>query len=312
MPRVILVGSPPFAEPLRRGLVERDWLVGIITRPDRPRGRGLRRTPDPNWYSGPAPVWTPEAPEPEAAGKFLDSVRPDAAVVASYAKILPPWFLDLLPSARVNVHPSLLPKWRGPAPVPRTILAGDTETGVTLHRLEAGADTGEVFVQERIPLAGDERSGPLLLQLAEHGAALLLRFLPEIVAGTLPPHPQSTAGVSWAPKVRRSEGRVDWNRSAFELERAVRAFDPWPRVTAVIGGETVIIHELVLSGSIPNVRPGTVVLREGRPLVQTGEGAVELVRVQRAGRTVVSGREYASGLRERRVVRPGQNGGSSQ
>lgn len=299
MPRVLLLGSPPFAEPTRRVLAQRGWLAGVLTRPAKPRGRGLRVPVLPYWRppgDDLVPVGAPATLEPESSRAFLRRVNPDAVVLASFGLILPDWFLALLPRLRLNVHPSLLPRWRGPAPIPRSILAGDTDTGVTLHELTSLVDAGPIVATRRLRLRGTESTGGLTSTLGEVGAALLAETLPRLVAGGANPHPQDDRGATEARKVKPDEGPADWRKSALELERAARAFDPWPHLTTQVGGATLILHRLAVWPEL-RLPVGTLQAENGVPVVGTGRGAVELIRVQRPGGRAVPGRAFLAGLR---------------
>lgn len=302
MPRVLLLGSPPFAEPLRAALAAEGWLAGILTRPPKPRGRGLRVTVGPSWRpqdARPVPVWAPDHLPEDGARNFLERIQPEAAVLASFGLILPFWFLERLPRYRLNVHPSLLPRWRGAAPIPRTILAGDPVTGVTLHELTETVDAGPILAQERQELTGRESAGDLLQRLAELGATLTLRTLPEYVADRIRPQPQPTQGVTQARRVRPEEGVVDWQKSAVELERAARAFDPWPHLVTEVAGAPLILHRLNVRTDVPSVPAGRFDAFSGVPVVGTGAGVVELSQVQRPGRKATPGRAFLAGLRVR-------------
>lgn len=230
--RVVFMGTPDFAVPSLRAMLETQTVVGVFTQPDRPAGRGRRLQASPVKRLAEAqgiPVFQPRSlrREPESI-EALAALRPDAVAVAAYGLILPEALLAIAPGRVLNVHASLLPRWRGAAPINYAILAGDTQTGVTIMQVEAGLDTGPMLARQAIPLPPDATAGRLSEQLAGIGAELLARTLPEWLAGRISPEPQDEARASYAPRLARADGRLDWREAAEALERRVRAMDPWP------------------------------------------------------------------------------------
>src|ERR1700686_668355 len=252
MLRVAFAGTPDFAVPTLRALADSPHaLVGVLTQPDRPAGRSreLKGSPVKRLaqelnlpLSQPATLQTPEA---RAA---LATWAADALVVVAYGLMLPPAALALPRLGCINVHASLLPRWRGAAPIQRALLAGDAETGITIMQMDAGLDTGPILAQERIPIDQDANSQQLLDRLAALGAGLLLATLGQAQASQLRPRPQSDQGVAYAAKIDKAEARIDWGRGAEEIARRVRAFNPWPVSETRWQGQQLRIWEARAAG----------------------------------------------------------------
>jgi methionyl-tRNA formyltransferase len=223
-------------------------------------------------------------------------------VVVAYGLILPQAALDLPRLGCLNIHASLLPRWRGAAPVQRAILAGDRETGVSIMRMEAGLDTGPVLLERRTPILADDTSGSLHERLAQLGATALLEALEQIETGRAVETPQPQEGMSYARKIDKREARIDWRRSADEIDRQVRAFHPWPVAEIRIGDETVRVHRAapvaaVAAAGSAAAEPGRVLALDERGLiVACGDGAIALQSLQRPGRRPVSAREFAAAV----------------
>jgi methionyl-tRNA formyltransferase len=230
--------------------------------------------------------------------------RPDALVVAAFGQILPVDLLEVPPHGGLNVHASLLPRWRGASPIAAAILAGDTETGVSIMRMDAGLDTGPVLLQRHTAIRPDETTGELTERLGRLGAEALLEALARIEGGDAVFTPQTQEGVSVAPLVRKQDGDLDWSRSAAEIERAVRAFDPWPGVRVALGGEPVrLLRAQALpawaTGNGSGALPGDVIEvdREGI-VVMAGDGPLRVEMVQAPGKRAMAAAEYARGRRD--------------
>jgi len=302
--RVAFAGTPEFARTaLQAVLHSRHSLVGVFTRPDRPRGRGQRLSASVVKEAALAaglPVSQPATAQDGAALDELKSWRADVLVVVAYGLILPRALLDAPRLGSVNIHASLLPRWRGAAPIQRAILAGDTKTGITLMRMEAALDAGPILLQRSIPIRPTDTSARLHDALAALGAQTLLQGLDALAEGALPPTPQPQEGVSYAAKIGKSEAAIDWRKSATEIDRQVRAFNPWPVAeTRFADTQLRILTARIDEESAPQVpgtAPGTVVsMLEDALVVQCGEGFLALVQVQRAGRRPVTAREFAGG-----------------
>jgi methionyl-tRNA formyltransferase len=223
----------------------------------------------------------------------IAAAGPDVLVVAAYGLILPPQLLAIAPLGAINIHASLLPRWRGAAPIQRALLAGDTESGVSIMQMDAGLDTGPVLRQERMRISPDDDAGSLHDKLAALGAEAMVRVLADLQAGGVQGVPQPAAGVTYAAKIDKRETRLDWSRPAAELERAVRAFRPTPGATAFFAEASVKIWRAQIStqGGIP----GSVLSRENALVVACGEGALAITELQRAGGRRVSAAEFLRG-----------------
>ena len=271
-------------------------IARVYSQPPRPAGRGYkpRQTPvhDAAERLGIA-VATPTSLRVEAAQHAFAELGCDACVVVAYGLILPRAVLDAPRLGCLNVHPSLLPRWRGPAPIPRTIEAGDAATGVAIIRMAEGVDTGPVLLVERVPVPGDATGGTLHDDLAARGGRLIVAALDRAAAGTLTATPQADDGITYAAKLTKQQGRLDWRRPAVELERLVRAFAPRPGAWFEAGGTAV---KVLAADVVDGVgAPGTLIGDE--PTVACGAAALRLVTVQRAGKAPADGAAYLRGAR---------------
>jgi len=231
--RLVFFGTAELACASLRALASGSaWsLLGVVTQPDRPQGRALRVQPPPVKRAAlelGLPVWQPAKCRQPDFLEQLGGLRPDLIVVAAYGQILPTALLELPPHGGLNVHASLLPQYRGAAPIQWALLDGQTETGVTIMKMDAGLDTGDILTQVRTPIAPSDTAETLHARLAQLGAELLVETIPGYLAGAIAPQPQPSTGVSYARKIVRDDGRLDWNRTALELEHQVRALTPWP------------------------------------------------------------------------------------
>lgn len=301
--RTVYLGSGGFGAPALRRLASHPAvdLVGVVTVPPRPVGRRQVLTPTPIGALavelGLDRVLTPERLRaPEAIAAVL-ALAPGLAVLADYGQIVPPALLDL-PHGALNLHPSALPRWRGAAPVPATILAGDPVTAVALMRMDAGLDTGPVVARVDVPLAGDERAPDLELRLAQIAAELLDRSLGPWLRGELREEPQALIGVELTRPLRREDGRLDPSRPAAELERRVRAYLPWPGTFLEVGGERLVVAAASVAASGLADRPGTLV-RHGLLLaLATADGRLVLEQVTPPGKRPMAGEDWLRGRRD--------------
>ena len=313
MLRVAFAGTPEFAVPTLRALADSPHaLVGVLTQPDRPAGRGRELAGSPVKrlaqelhlpLSQPATLQAPEA------RALLASWGADALVVVAYGLILPPAVLVLPRLGCLNVHASLLPRWRGAAPVQRAILAGDAATGITIMQMDAGLDTGPLLAQEPLPIDPQASSQQLLARLAQLGAALLLTTLEQAQAGLLLPRPQPDQGVTYAAKIDKAEARIDWGGSAEQIARQVRAFNPRPVAETRWLGQQLRVWEAHTVGEaggaggageagaeVAAAQPGDILgLAHEQLMIQCGQGRIALMKLQLAGRRIVTAREFASG-----------------
>ncbi len=297
--RLVFLGSPPFATASFAALCRREEKpVALVTAPPRRAGRGRREAPNPlvelAEQAGVAVLRPASARDPEFLREFA-ALRADLGVVVSYGQILTQAFLDLPRFGCVNIHGSLLPRWRGASPVQAAILAGDAQSGVSLQKVVRELDAGAVLAERALPLGPRARADELAPALAELGAALLTDFLDEVGDGPLPAGTeQDEARVTHCRKVKREEARLDWSRPAAELDRVVRAMSGWPVAHAELpGGGELRVHEAeVVDGA---GAPGELLAAEGELRVACGAGALRLLRVQRAGKVLLSAEEFLRG-----------------
>ncbi len=287
--RVVFMGTPELAATVLEGLIAGDDpVVGVFTRPDAARGRGLTVEAPPVKRVAERhgiPVFQPRTWKDGSATEDLRALEPDLVVVAAYGRLLPQAALDVPKHGAINVHASLLPRWRGADPITRAILAGDAESGVTIMQMVLEMDAGAVLLQRATPIAPDDTGETLERRLAELGAAALREAIALWRAGELTATPQDPALVTYAPLVAKSDGVVDWQRPAREIERAVRAFQPWPVATTSRNGVALRIFRAAVAPSAPAATPGTIVeLGRGGVVVATGEGGLVLLEVQAAGK----------------------------
>ncbi len=294
---VVFMGTPDFAVPTLRALIDAYRVVGVVTQPDRPAGRGNKEPlPSPVKQVAVAhniPVFQPEKLRRPESIETLRQWHADLYVVAAFGQILPQTVLDIPRHGSINVHASLLPRWRGAAPIQAAILHGDSQTGVTIMKMDAGLDTGPMLRAEAIEITPDETGASLHDRLAELGARLLIPTLDDYLTGDVQPVPQPEDGVTVAPRIEKEQGRIDWSKSADEIDRQVRAFTPWPGTFTEWGGRALKI----LSGSSVQGRaePGEIVHNNGRTAVGTSYGLYALSRVQLAGKPAVDVQAFVNG-----------------
>ncbi len=330
--RVLFAGTPTFALPSLEACLEVSEVVGVLTAPDAPKGRGRRLAPPPVKEAALAagvPVLQPERLGAEAR-EAVRRLEPDLLVCAAYGRIFGPKFMALFPEGGINVHPSLLPRFRGPTPIQATILAGDPQAGVTVQYLAPELDSGDILAQETMNLSGTERYPDLEERLAGLGGELLRGVLIDLEARSAVPRPQNHDQAVYCPKIKKEDGRIDWTLPAVEIDRMARAYDPWPGVYTFFDGERMAIKELAVVGPgpgetgpgggtpasgpqtgvpggetpAPGPAPGTTAPQPGCVvgvdkasgiLVQTGQHFVALRRIQPAGRKAMDHLAFVNG-----------------
>ena len=303
MLRIAFAGTPHFALPALRALLATSHrVVGVLTQPDRPAGRGreLRASPVKLLATGHGlPIAQPATLKTAEGRAALESWQPDLLVVVAYGLLLPGAVLRLPRLGCLNIHGSLLPRWRGAAPIHRALLAGDALTGVTIMRLDEGLDTGPTLLERSRAIGEHETAGDLHDALAELGATALIEAIEGLESGSLEPRPQPAEGVTYAAKIEKSEARIDWNLSAAELDRKVRAFNPWPIAETTFSGETLRIwRATVEEASASAGAPGTLLGVGAEGLrVACGQGVLAIGELQRAGKKPVAARVFANAVR---------------
>jgi methionyl-tRNA formyltransferase len=298
MTRVVFMGSPDFALPTLRVLADAYEIVGVATQPDRASGRGREVKPPPVKLLAQElnlPVIQPEKLRQPEAMEQLRTWHPDLIVVAAFGQILRKDVLDLPRFGCINVHASLLPRWRGAAPINTAILHGDEETGITIMKMDIGLDTGPILSQRSIRLTRDDTAGSVFEKLSYLGADLLIETLPDYLAGKIQPVPQPEAGVTYAPMLKKEEGKLDFTRPADELERRVRAFNPWPGAFMDFEGTSLKIHRVHIEAGEAEV--GQRLIYQDWPAVGAGGGLLVLDEVQPAGKKSMSGKSFLAGAR---------------
>lgn len=302
--RIIFAGTPEFAVPSLEALLAAGQdIVAVYTQPDRPAGRGRKLSPSPVKVAALAqglPVFQPPTLRDEAAVADLRALAADLMVVVAYGLLLPQAVLDAPRLGCVNVHASLLPRWRGAAPIQRALLAGDTESGVTIMRMAAGLDTGPAYLLRPLTIAPRETGGSLSDKLARLGAQALVEALPGIANGSLIPVPQDDGQANYAHKLAKAEAEVDWSRPAVEIDRLIRAFDPWPVAQTQFEGSSLRLWGSELSDLTlpPEALPGQVLAAgKGGIEVATGAGVLRLTRLQPPGKRPMSAAEFLNARR---------------
>ena len=302
LPRLIFAGSPEFAVPSAQSVLAAGYpLAAVYTRPDRPSGRGRQLHPNPikAWaQSAGIPVLQPFTLRDPAVQAELAALTPDLLIVAAYGLILPPAVLAIPRLGCVNVHASLLPRWRGAAPIQRALLAGDVESGVCIMGMEAGLDTGPVFARAVCPIAVGMTGGELHDRLAVLGAETLRNALPDVLAGRLTSQPQDPTQATYAAKLDKAEAELDWSRSALELERQVLAFNPWPVAQTRLEQQTLRIWRARAEPESSTAPPGTVLRESGDGIaVAAGSGVLRLTEVQLPGGRPLPGAAFLNAHR---------------
>jgi len=294
------MGSPEFALPTLRTLHNSFNLVGVVSQPDRPAGRGKNLTPPPIKLLAQEldiPIIQPPRLRTPEAFEQLQAWHPDVIVVAAYGQILRQNILELPPFGCVNVHASLLPRWRGAAPINAAILHGDLESGITIMKMDAGVDTGPILDKKPLSIALDETAGTLSTKLANLGGEFLSEVLPKYLSGELSPTPQDDLMATMAPMLSKKDGQLDFDQPAEYLARQVRAYTPWPGTYMLWNDKQLKIHEVYVINK-PGSLPGKRTILEGLPAISTTDGYLALSLVQSAGKNPTSGESFLRGARD--------------
>jgi methionyl-tRNA formyltransferase len=300
-PRIVFMGSPDFAAIALKRLAQDFNVVGVVTQPDRRAGRGKKLVSPPVKVIADElgiPSIQPQRVRDEESMDALRRFAPDLIVVAAYGQILRPELLQLPPLGCINIHGSLLPRWRGAAPIQASILAGDAETGITIMLMDEGIDTGDMLAKRTLPIADDDTAGTLFDKLAPLGAELLVETLPQYLSGELKPQPQPAEGALYAPMLKKEDGLLDFSRTAAELKRRVRAFSPWPGTFFEWEGAPLKVHRAHVDAVHPNPGSGIKLTVASVPAVGTGAGVLVLDQIQPAGKKPMDGKSFLAGGRE--------------
>lgn len=301
MARIVFMGTPEFGVPVLDALVRHHEVVMVVTQPDRRTGRGRRRlTASPVKEAalerGLLVMQPPSLRGDQEAVAQLQGLGAELFVIAAFGQILRQNVLDIPPHGCIGVHASLLPRWRGAAPIAAAIRHGDQETGVTLMLTERGMDTGAIIAQESLTIANDDTTESLSYRLAHLGAQLLIDTLPSWLEGQIVAQPQNPRLVTNAPPLDKAEGAIDWSRPAIEIERKVRAFYPWPGTFCDCDGQRLkIISAHISDQERVSGAPGTVTIVDDEIVIATGEGALVVETVQLAGKRAMAARQFARG-----------------
>lgn len=301
--RILYLGTPAFAVPGLHALIESPHpVVALISQPDRPKGRGQKVQPTPTRVMAEAagvPVLQPARLKDPVLHDQLRALAPDVGVVAAYGRIIPDAVLEIPRLGMINIHASLLPKYRGAAPVHRAVIAGETETGVSIMRVVTELDAGPVFATATRPIGPDETTPQVEAALAQLGAALVVEVVNQLAEDRAVETPQDETQATYAPKVERAEGTIDWVQPAQRIHDRVRGLQPWPLVSARIGGVPCRILRTALTGERTEAQPGTIVRADSGVLaVAGGDGRVlDIVELQPEGKRVMTAREFLAGRR---------------
>jgi len=303
--RTVFLGTPTFAVPAFQALLRHSYeICAVFSQPDRPAGRGQKLQPGPIKLLAQEhgiPVFQQARICTEENRALFESLKPDFIVVAAYGQILPGWLLNTARIAPVNVHASLLPRYRGAAPIAWAVLNGDSTTGVTIMRMAEGLDSGAILLQQEIPISPNQTAGELAVEIAEIGAHLLIRALDGLKKGSIQPIPQDESRVCWAPRIVKEQASISWNNPARTIHNQIRGLNPWPVAHTGFRSEQVRIWRSLLPDrqTATSDPCGTFLgLSRDGIFIQCGEGTVlEILEVQRPGKSRVSGRAFANGAR---------------
>ncbi|MEX0603367.1 MAG: methionyl-tRNA formyltransferase [Marinobacter sp.] len=307
--RLVFAGTPDFAATaLRALLASGHQIVGVYSQPDRPSGRGRKLIPSPvkqvaiEWS---LPVFQPESLKAKEAQAELKALDPELIVVAAYGLILPRAVLDIPPGGCLNIHASLLPRWRGAAPIQRAIAAGDSESGITIMQMAEGLDTGDMLYKSTTSIESNDTGGSLHDRLAEMGGVAIVEALKRLEAGILTPEPQDDEQACYAHKLTKHDGHIDWTWAALEIDRQIRAFNPYPGSYSDLDQDRIRIHQARVLPATDGQRPGTVLARAPTGIdIACGDGTLRIERLQLAGSRPQSAADLINGGKP--LLLPGQ------
>lgn len=301
--RIVYFGTPDFAVPALRALIDSPHqVIALVSQPDRPKGRGQKLQPTPTKVVAEAagiPVLQPTRLKDGAFAEAMRALSPDLGVVAAYGRLIPDPILEIPRLGMINIHASLLPKYRGAAPVHRAVISGDSETGVTIMRVVTELDAGAMLETARVPIGPGETTPEIERKLARAGAELVLRAVDHLAEGTAVEVPQNPAEATYAAKIERGEGLIDWTLPAVRIHNLVRGLQPWPLVSATLDGVRVLIHRTELADEQTDAPAGTIVQASNGVLaLAAGDGRVlRILELQPEGRRVMSVRDFLAGRR---------------
>jgi len=299
-PNILFMGTPDFAVPALSALNDRESPVSlVVTQPDRPKGRGRKLTPPPVKIEAEKlglAILQPEAVNTDAFYRAVVDRHPDLLVVVAFGHILPKRILEIPLYGAINIHASLLPKYRGPAPIQWAIINGEHDTGVTTMLMDSGLDTGEILMSSKTPINPDDTAGTLHDRLALEGAKLLKQTLASLEAGSLQPVPQNHGDASYAPLLKKSDGRIDWSLPAEAIERRIRGMNPWPLAHCFYKNRRLNIFKAELRPATHDARPGTVLPGfSGELRISTGKDAVSILEIQASSGKRLNIQDFLSG-----------------
>lgn len=299
--KIIFAGTPEFAAKHLEHLIAKNFdVIACYTQPDRPAGRGKKLQPSAVKsvaIEHDIPVYQPASLKNEEAQQELEALGADLMIVVAYGLILPKVVLDMPTHGCINVHGSILPKWRGAAPIQRSVLTGDAETGVTIMQMDVGLDTGDMLHIETCPITGEDTSGSVYEKLQEIGPIALVKTVEDIAAGNINPQPQNDEDATYAHKLTKEEAEINWQDSAEQIERNIRGYQPWPVATVQLAGNKVKVWQsTVIDSDDSNIEPGTIISADKAGLVvATSKGQINITQLQPPGKKPMSIGDFVNG-----------------
>lgn len=302
--KIVFMGSPDFAVPTLEALAKYFNVIGVVTQPDKPKGRSRTPVPPPVKIAASElqiPLIQPRRVRESEPMDTLRSWNPDVIVVAAFGQILRPELLELPPYGCINVHGSLLPRWRGAAPIQHAILNGDPITGITIMRMDAGIDTGEILSQAEMDIPSEATTETLSQSMAVLGANLLVKTLPAYVKGSIKCHQQDDEGATYASMIKKADGLLDLSQSSYSLERQIRAYHPWPGTYTFFYDKILKVYSSKVI-NIPSPGEGNRFIHESFPAIGTQDGALQLTEVQLAGKKRIAGKDFLRGAQDWEIL----------